>query len=66
MNRVPFLFLGILATLALSFWVLIFVPQTQPQHWTAMFSQGRCEALREQIAGWSVEERECAAHSLIE
>jgi cytochrome c oxidase cbb3-type subunit 2 len=29
MNRVPFLFLGILGTLALSFWVLIFVPQTQ-------------------------------------
>jgi len=28
-NRAPLLFLGILATLALSFWCLIFIPQTQ-------------------------------------
>ena len=29
MNRPPFIFLGILASLALSFWGLIFIPQTQ-------------------------------------
>ena len=29
MNRSPLLFLGILVTLALSFWVLVFVPETQ-------------------------------------
>ena len=29
MNRSPLVFVGILATLAISFWVLIFIPQTQ-------------------------------------
>src|SRR6184192_2429383 len=35
MNRAPLIFVGILASLALSFWGLIFIPQTQIGQQTA-------------------------------